>query len=68
MRTVVENRYGISRTLEHQNVRYAHLNQSPRQTRSCFYDFGEKKQVKFVESADCEESEFIESLMTQFCG
>lgn len=68
MRTVVENRHGISSAGEEQNTTYVHLNQHPLQSKSCFYDFGERKPVRFVECDDDETSEFIESLIKQFCS
>lgn len=68
MRTVVENRYGIDRGTEYQDFGYVHLGQRPSESRSCFYDFGERKQVRFVEFSDEEGSKFVGALMEQFCN
>ena len=68
MRTVVENRYGVDREPERQDTGYVHLGQRPSQSKSCFYDFGERKRVRFIESADSCGSKFIESLIEQFCS
>lgn len=69
MRTVVENRYGVEKETGYSDFGYVHLGQRPlSRSRSCFYDFGERKRVRFVEILNDSGSGFIESLMEQFCN
>lgn len=68
MRTVVENRHGLGETVENMpRAEYVHLNQNSPKCRSCFYNFGERKQLSFVVSSGCSKIPFIESLKEQFC-
>lgn len=67
MKTVVENRHGMDITLEKPEFGYAHMSQCASQSKSCFYDFGERRRMIFVVGEDEDESEFIESLAQQYC-
>lgn len=65
MRTVVENRVEINNISETPNSNYVHLSEQPLRSRSCFYDFGARQQVRVIYSSDTERSDFMESLMEE---
>ena len=66
MRTVVENRAGVSSVPVDSSTNYVHMSERSSQSRSCFYDFGARQQVRFVSCSEDEKSEFIESLLEEF--
>ncbi len=68
MRTVVENRAEMNNVLVNSRTNCLRLSESPLPSRSCFYDFGVRQQVGFVSCPEDEKSDFIESLMEEFCG
>lgn len=63
MRTVNEDRAETSNIVASLSNDYVHLSGQSQSSRSCFYDFGARQQVRVTYSPESEQGDFIRFLI-----